>query len=99
MHAKLMSPERKRKTAQETAAAMRERHERAREARGASWTRGAGHVELREGVAVERADERRNVARPSRARRIERRVIAAPRTAPAGVSARWSQGWRGDTKG
>ena len=71
-HAKLMSPERKKKTSEETAAALRERHERAREARLRA------EVERQE---KRRLDETRASALSEEARRLasERRPRAEAR--------------------
>ena len=71
-HAKLMSPERKKKTSEETAAALRERHERAREARLRA------EVERQE---KRRLDETRASALSEEARRLasERRSRAEAR--------------------
>ena len=87
MHAKLMSPERKRKTAQETAAAMRERHD-ARGRRARLWRRSAPLASARGSAPWRERTRRRNVARRI-ARASSRRVIAAPRRRARSVSARW----------
>ena len=86
MHAKLMSPERKRKTAQETAAAMRERHERAREARAALEEERAARLRARE-RAVERADEEAERRAAERARELEARHRRAEETREERISA------------
>ena len=86
MHAKLMSPERKRKTAQETAAAMRERHERAREARAALEEERAARLRARE-RAVERADEEAGRRAADRARELEARHRRAEETRVERISA------------
>ena len=86
MHAKLMSPERKRKTAQETAAAMRERHERAREARAALEEERAARLRARE-RAVERADEEAERRAADRARELEARHRRAEETRVERISA------------
>ena len=83
MHAELMSPERKRKTAQETAAAMRSgTNARGRRARPWEEERAA---RLRARTRRERADEAER--RAADAREL-RRVIAAPRRRAERIS-RW----------
>ena len=74
MHAKLMSPERKKKTPMETEAAMRERHERASSARRQLETERAARLKARGDTAAS-ANEEAERAKTRKALQLEAGVF------------------------
>lgn len=79
LHAKLMSPERKKKSAAETAAAMRERHERATSARLQIELQRAARLRAREETAASASEEAER-QKAARAAEVEARHRRAEET-------------------